>query len=66
VPSTQPVRDLNYRVIGYRDQGGDKTVTRDCHFNLLGYSDASGTYEAGEIDFSGELGYPQPMLRFRY
>jgi hypothetical protein len=58
VPSagTQPVRDLNYRVIGYREQRGDKTIVRDCHFVLLGYSDASGTYDA-----VGRKLFPQPV-----
>jgi hypothetical protein len=53
---SEPVRDLNYRIIGYRQQQGDKTVMRDCHFNLLGHSDASGTYDA-----VGRKLYPQPV-----
>lgn len=53
---SEPIRDLNYGIIGYRQQQGDKTVMRDCHFNLLGHSDASGTYDA-----VGRKLYPQPV-----
>lgn len=56
VVDTQAVRDLNYRIIGYRQRRGDKTFVRDGQYNLLGYSDASGTYDA-----VGRKLYPQPL-----